>query len=175
LILRELAWTDFADWVEMYYARYEEILTNPSLGVLLREPRPSLADEAEFFGRLHRQILDGHVVCCVAEDDGHVVGTCSITRKGDHVEDRHVGTLAIGVRADRRGRGVGAALMQRALERCRGRFEVVELGVLAPNETAQRLYQKFGFQECGRLPRAFKRGGTYYDEVLMSRPVEPGP
>ena len=173
MILRDLAWTDFADWVELYYARYEEIRTNPTLGVHLREPRPSIADEAKFFGGLHRQILDGDVVVSVAEDDGHVVGACSVARKGSHLEDRHVGVLAISVRADRRGRGVGAALMERALERCRGRFEIVELGVLAPNETAQRLYRRFGFQECGRLPRTFKRGSTYYDEVVMSRPIEP--
>lgn len=173
MILRELAWTDFADWVALYVARYEEVRTNPGLGVLLREPRPSLADEAKFFGGLHRQIFDGDVVVTVAEEDGHVVGSCSVARKGDHVEDRHVGVLAISVRADRRGRGVGAALMAHALERCRGRFEIVELGVLGSNAAAQRLYQRFGFQECGRLPRTFKRGATYFDEVLMSRPIEP--
>ena len=36
------------------------------------------------------------------------------------------------------------------------------------NENAIRMYKKFGFEEWGRVRRAFKlKNGNYYDEIIM--------
>jgi len=171
--VRDLVWTDFSGWVELYYSRYEEIERNPDLGVYLHASRPTESEEAVLFGQLMKAVLDHDLVAAVFETDGRMVGTCTVGRSGHHLEDRHVGQLGIAVHPDWRGKGVGHALLEYVLERCRGTFEIVELKVVTINSTAIRLYQRHGFTECGRLPRSFKRGDRYLDELVMSRPIEP--
>jgi ribosomal protein S18 acetylase RimI-like enzyme len=171
--VRDLAWGDFSGWVDLYYSRYEEIGRNPDLGVYLRPARPSVAEEASLFGTVMKAVADGEMVAAVAEEGGAVVGTCTVQRKGRHLEDRHVGVLAVAVYPDARGRGIGDALLAQALERCRGVFEIVELTVVSINERAIRLYRKHGFEVAGRHPRGFKRGDRYLDDLLMWRPIEP--
>ncbi|MDP9380141.1 MAG: GNAT family N-acetyltransferase [Chloroflexota bacterium] len=61
----------------------------------------------------------------------------------------HISTVA--VRPERRGRGIGRALMEHALERARGLgAKQVVLEVLAHNEAAVKLYRSLGMQEYDR-------------------------
>ncbi len=173
--VRPLEWTDFPGWVDLYYSRYEEIGRNPDLGVYLQASRPTLPEEAALFGQVMKAVLAGDAVIRIAEEAGRLVGTCTVWRRGQHLEDRHLGELGIAVHPEFRGRGFGDALLGETLERCRGVFEVVELKVVAVNERAVGLYRKHGFEVCGREPRAFKRGDRYLDEILMSRAIEPAP
>lgn len=47
-------------------------------------------------------------------------------------------------------------------------FEQIELGVYADNKKGIALYKKMGFQETGRILRAYKlKDGTYIDEINM--------
>jgi putative acetyltransferase len=135
------------------------------------ESRPSLGEESTLFGSVWKKILSGDMVASVAEDDGVVVGLCTVARQG-HREDHHVATLVIAVRPGRRGQGIGTALMRHALSNCEGRFEIVTLAVIAGNEPALRLYGRLGFVERGRLPRTFRRDGVEYDEILMSKGLD---
>jgi ribosomal protein S18 acetylase RimI-like enzyme len=169
--VRPLEWTDFGGWVALYYTRYDEVRTNPALGVFTMAEKPSMGDEAALFGTVWRSILAGDHVSTVAEEGGSLVGLCSISRMGFHVEDRHVATLGIAVHPSWRGKGVGTKLFDHALKACEGKFETVLLHVIDVNEPAQRLYRKFGFEECGRYPRTFRRGGVYYDEICMVKHV----
>jgi ribosomal protein S18 acetylase RimI-like enzyme len=171
--VRDLAWTDYQGWVELYYSRFEEIRHNPDLGVFLRATRPTLAEEAGLYGQVMKAVLERDMIAAVFESDGRLVGTCTIGRNGHHLEDRHVGTLGIAVLPEWRGRGVGTALLEYALEKCPGVFEIVELKVLAINEVAIKLYRTHGFVEFGRQPRSFKRGDRYLDDVLMQRSIDP--
>jgi len=82
-------------------------------------------------------------------------------------EDGHVGVLGILVERDHRGRGVGRALLEEAIARSRGRFELLRLSVNADNPRARRLYERFGFRKVGSIPRSHRRYGTYVDEELM--------
>jgi ribosomal protein S18 acetylase RimI-like enzyme len=165
--IRELAWGDFDGWVALYYNRYDEVRTNKELGVYTYETKPTLPEEAALFADVWKAALSGDLVASVAEADGKVVGVCTIHRKGRHSEDRHTGILAIEVHPDWRGRGVGSRLLDHALPRCSGRFEIVYLTVLEQNARARGLYRRFGFVESGRMPRAFKRDGVYSDDILM--------
>ena len=167
MVVRPTEWRDFQGVVDFYYTRYDEVATNRELFLDTLPVKPTLADEAEFFGGLMRGVLSGRVVSCVAEVDGKVVGLCSVYRKGMHNEDRHCGTLAIGLRPEYRGRGIGHELIGTVLRHCVGKFEVVYLTVVDGNEAARRLYVKHGFQECGRFPRAFQQDGKYRDDLLM--------
>ena len=106
--------------------------------------------------------------------DSHVVGWCDVRRATPGSPIDHRGVLGICIRKQFRSRGVGTALMREVLEKCRGKFEIVELSVLATNPRAFELYKRFGFEEIGVLPRAVKRSGIYIDERLMYLSSESG-
>jgi ribosomal protein S18 acetylase RimI-like enzyme len=171
--VRDLEWGDFQGWVALYYTRYDEVTTNRDLGIYTYESKPSLADEAALFGAVWKKVLAGDHVGAVGEDGGKLIGLCTISRKGQHLEDRHAGILGIAVHPNWRGRGLGSMLLAHALKRCEGKFEIVQLAVTEKNLQAQALYRRFGFVESGRLPRAFQRDGVYLDDILMWRAIAP--
>lgn len=171
MAVRDLRWADFDGWMDLYLTRFDEIRRNPDLGVYLRQSRPTRSEEVAIFSEVYRKVRAGDAVVAVAEREGRIVGVCSVHRRGDHLEDRHVGELAIAVHPERRGQGIGSELLEFALRGCQGKFEILQLSVLDNNLRAIELYQRFGFQTCGRWPRSFKRGERYSDEVLMWRPV----
>jgi RimJ/RimL family protein N-acetyltransferase len=176
--LRSLVWTDFDALVGIYYEVYEERTAGEPIGIILFRDRPSRADEVTWFSGLYRRVLAGEVVVVVAEADGRAVGSCTIGPVGPlrQSETGHIGELGILVDRRMRGKGVGEALLRAALEEARGVFEQVRLAVFADNERAKRLYLRFGFVPCGRIPRAIKRGSQYVDEELMILDLkEPSP
>ncbi|HWT43844.1 MAG TPA: GNAT family N-acetyltransferase, partial [Sphingopyxis sp.] len=66
------------------------------------------------------------------------------------------------------GSGLGAALMQRALEAAQGHRRLL-LGVYAQNERALAFYRKQGFADLGT--RQFNVGGKLYDDLVLARPL----
>jgi len=89
----------------------------------------------------------------VARRGRHVLAYACLWVVGDELKINN-----IAVRAEWRGRGLGAALLARVLER--GRAEEcseAELEVRPSNEVARRLYEHHGFREVRR------RKGYYQD------------
>lgn len=83
-------------------------------------------------------------------------------------KDSHKGFVwGMYVRADWRGKGVGAALMAAVVAAARNTVEQLTLAVVQDNDTAIALYRKIGFQVYGVEPRALKSASGYSDEVLM--------
>lgn len=82
---------------------------------------------------------------------------------------RHRAELGICILKAYWGRGIGTAIMQTLIDEVKKTaVEQLELEVVAANERAIRLYERFGFVEFGRHPRKLKyRDGTYADMVLM--------
>jgi ribosomal protein S18 acetylase RimI-like enzyme len=72
------------------------------------------------------------------------------------------------VRAIARGTGVAKPLVEAVLAHARQHVELVQLSVVAENETAQRLYRSCGFVAYGHEVHSLKQGGRYHDEVLMA-------
>lgn len=171
--IRDLQWNDFRALVEAYWALYEEVREDPELGISLFPQRPSEGEEAEWFGQLYRQFVDGKAVAVVAEEQGRAVGLCTVRPKGPTVEAAHVGVLGISIDRAWRGRGLGRAMMVEALTRARRRYEIVELCAFATNARAIHLYESLGFRRWGTQPRATKRGDRYIDEVYMQ--IQLGP
>jgi GNAT superfamily N-acetyltransferase len=101
---------------------------------------------------------DGSVENLVAESGGEVVGWAALGPS--HDEDRRDGELlAIYVRPDLIGTGVGKALMERVLIRCRERgFHRVVLWVIEWNATARAFYEAWGFAPGGRTAHWEVRG-----------------
>ena len=116
---------------------------------------------------MYVKVLDGDMIVQVAEEDGAAVDLCSITRQRPGSELDHTGVLGIAIKKAYRGRGVGRALMESTLKRCKGTFEQVILEVFESNVRAQSLYKKMGFKGYGKIPKAIKRGERYINVNLM--------
>jgi L-phenylalanine/L-methionine N-acetyltransferase len=110
----------------------------------------------------------------VAQVDGDLVGHLSLA--GDrHPYSGHVCEIGLAVRADRRGKGVGSALLDVALPwAARRPYSKVVAGVFPHNRPALRFFAVHGFLREGQLHAHYAREGGTYDEVLMARPLDIG-
>jgi len=92
-----------------------------------------------------------------------------------HVEVSRHGFGEIGMLVDRewRGRGVGWALFQAAIDWARGHgLHKLSLEVFAHNTAAIALYRKCGFVEEGHRVRHYRRAsGELWDSIVMGLPL----
>ncbi|HTV01713.1 MAG TPA: GNAT family protein [Luteitalea sp.] len=107
----------------------------------------------------------GGGVHLVAVDGTRLVGWIDIL-EGPYEGLRHYGRLGMGLAEDARGRGLGAQLLQRALDDGFTRFERIELEVFASNARAVALYRRLGFVDegCRRQARVIDDAP---DDILM--------
>jgi diaminopimelate decarboxylase len=108
----------------------------------------------------------GAEIVAIARD--RVVGHVALARD-PHPASQHVASLGIAVDADRRGEGIGTALLAEAFRWARDvRVEKLGLTVSAGNIAATTLYRRFGFLEEGRLARQFRAPTGDRDDILMA-------
>jgi ribosomal protein S18 acetylase RimI-like enzyme len=149
---------DAASFVDMWQAVVEEgryvrseTVAHPTRVYRSRFRRPWTDQEAQL----------------VAVDGDRVVGHLFIQRER-HPVTRHVATLGISVAPDRRGQGLGAALLDEAIRWATSvGVEKIVLSVYPTNTAAISLYRRFGFVDEGRLARQSRRSTGYVDEILM--------
>jgi RimJ/RimL family protein N-acetyltransferase len=115
----------------------------------------------------------------VAVEGTRVIGHLNVSRE-ESPATRHVASLGMSVVPDRRGQGVGKALLKSCLDWAREfGVEKLALSVYPDNERAIGLYRKMGFVEEGRLSGHSKKAMGYRDEIVMGlwliqRPWEDG-
>jgi diaminopimelate decarboxylase len=129
--------------------------------------------------RVYRRRFDrarpGHEAHFVAVEDDRLVGHLFIQRE-PHPVTEHVATLAVAVALDRRGRGIGTALMREALTWAEeAGVQKIVLSVYPHNTAAIALYRRFGFTDEGRLARQSRKSYGYEDEILMAAWIGPVP
>ncbi len=109
----------------------------------------------------------------VAEIDGRIAGNCSISRLG-RIKTSHRATIGIAILQEYCALGLGTALMREMISVGKAwSLEQIELGVFSGNKRALALYEKMGFRETGRTPRAFRmQDGQYFDEIFMAIKLE---
>ncbi|MGJ9411911.1 GNAT family N-acetyltransferase [Aeromicrobium sp. CF4.19] len=135
-------------------------------------PAPDPAAPHPFFSG--ERSPDGFLV---AELEGAVVGYVGLHRTIPLASHAHVLTIdGLGVLPSACGRGVGRALVEAAVAAValaaeRGARRVT-LRVLAPNESARRLYERCGFEVEGVLRGEFHLEGRDVDDVLMARTLQ---
>lgn len=107
----------------------------------------------------------------VACADGELVGHLVLQTFPQRPRRRHVGQLAMAVRDDWQGKGVGSALLGAALEMADRWLSLsrLELEVYCDNEAGRKLYEKFGFEVEGRLVHYAFRDGLFVDAFAMAR------
>ena len=142
---------------------------------VLGDLRAIAAMERRYFGRhafglgmlvyLLFHAGEGFVVAELARE---VVGYVVVRRESVRRARAELPTFA--VREDMRGRGIGSALLRRALDYLeRIGVHRVTLQVSVRNPGARRLYEKFGFKVERTLP-GYYGGGE--DALLMTRILE---
>jgi len=106
-----------------------------------------------------------------AFEAGRLVGVLTLVRETRAKEKHKTAIYGMYVDPTARRRGVGRALIDRALRtahRLRG-VRQVRLAVVASNHPAVQLYQAAGFRVYGREVAALFVAGRYYAELFLVR------
>ena len=108
-----------------------------------------------------------HLAACV---QGEVVGHLALMVYASP-RTRHSAHFGIAVRDDRRGEGVGTALVEAAIDLADNWLGLtrLDLRVYVDNTSAIALYEKFGFEREGTHRRFAFRDGEYVDAHVMAR------
>jgi RimJ/RimL family protein N-acetyltransferase len=148
----------------------EQIGSEPGDFLLTTDAWRSVGEERRYI-RAVRQHPDAALFVAEA-DDGAVVGRLSLARD-PHGASRHVADLGLMVAATHRRRGIGRALLRRAVGWA-GEVGVrkLELHVFPWNEPALRLYESFGFAREGLRVGHYARGDEDVDAILMAYRVD---
>ena len=154
VLVRLIQAGDFDDWLALFEAVAAE-------GLWLGAEAPlDAAARREFFDRC---LADDNANLFVADSGGDLVGAVSVTLGRGLVD------LGMFVARDRRGAGVGSALVEAAVGWAREMSaHKVSLAVWAHNFGARALYAKYGFVTEGTRRRHYRRrNGQLWDAVLM--------
>jgi putative acetyltransferase len=165
--IRELSGKDikrlkeFLDYINSLIEEDAKILLNKK--VTLKEEKVWLKNNIELVKK-KKQIM------CIAEDKengGKIVGISAIKMK--KARENHVGELAISVRKEYRGMGIGKYLMKTTLGLAKKKLrpKIIELAVFENNEIAQNLYKKFGFKKVAKIPKQIQYKGKLIDKLIM--------
>lgn len=105
----------------------------------------------------------------VAEEDGEIVGFLVVRRRASK-RIRHRADFVIGVLRRAWGRGIGTSMLE-TLEDWAQEQGVwrLELAVMAHNERAIQLYEKFGYAQEGVKRSAIVINGQAVDEIIMAK------
>lgn len=130
---------------------------DPAL-VHLNRPNHSQADierQSEVDWDELGQRLEYQTIYLIHLDD-QLVGTMEFRRDPPHLYKKEPGTAWIGItigEESARGKGIGPLAMQYLEDEIRkAGYKRIELGVFEFNTRAQKLYQKMGYIEIGRIP-----------------------
>jgi len=105
-----------------------------------------------------------------AFDQDKPVGMAAIRRDdGESFAHRAV-VLNVYVSPNMRGRGVGERLLSKLADYAQAQGVLqLELGVNAESMGVIKLYERNGYTKIGTMPRGFRVGGKFYDEIYMIR------
>jgi len=108
------------------------------------------------------------LIILVALCDDRIIGHAQIL-KFQHPRRRGTGDLLIYLHQDFRKMGLGTAMLTKLLEQARNdELHRLNLYVIAENEQAIRLYERFGFKIEGVKGEAYLgEDGRYHDELVM--------
>lgn len=111
----------------------------------------------------------------VAEKSGEILGYAYVTQFRDRPAYANTCENSIYVKAQRRGEGVGHALLQALVQRATARGFRQMIAVIGGGEPASiAVHGKAGFSHAGRMTSVGWKFGRWLDTVYMQRPLGPG-
>jgi RimJ/RimL family protein N-acetyltransferase len=106
----------------------------------------------------------------VAEIGGEFVGCGNLFPGPEGRKDRHVANLGMYIFKPYREKGIGTHMLAWMLDWAKeADLGKITLAVLATNQRAIRLYQKFGFEVEGIRRKQYRIGNEYVDSILMAK------
>ncbi len=121
----------------------------------------------EHSAAFYRALSEGDFPHFVAVQGERVVGWVDVSPVFGQAR-AHVGVVGIALIPEARHQGLGARLMQAAIDRSWERgLTRLELSVRADNANAKALYERFGFMDEGCQRDACLVDGQYHDLRLM--------
>jgi phosphinothricin acetyltransferase len=134
--------------------------------------RPTTLDERRqwFENRVGR----GYPVLVATDGVGTVVGFASFGDFRIGAGYRFTVEHTVHVRGDRRGAGLGTALMRQLIEHAAASGKHVMIGgVDAGNEPSIRFHERLGFEQVARLNEVGFKFGRWLDLVFLQRRLQP--
>ncbi|MBR5310959.1 MAG: GNAT family N-acetyltransferase [Oscillospiraceae bacterium] len=126
----------------------------------------SISQEADF---IRKYAGNPGSVMIVAYDEGELIGTGAVSVVSGRERFAHRREIAISVRKDYWGKGIGSGIMNILMDFCKkSGAKVVQLEVRSDNEKAIALYKKFGFEKIGTYKNFFCIDGEYFDADYMN-------
>lgn len=136
----------------------------------------SMEDEKAYLEKIFQGMEDQDFIVIIGIYQDRVVASASVERElTGRLRKRHVATFGITIAADFRSVGLGKALSEVVISQAVTEIpelKIIKLSVYSENIRAQKLYEKLGFKEFGRLPGGCYYRGRYIDEIEMYKKVE---
>lgn len=166
-VLRQVTKDDLDACLAFATSLAEEYAADVYHGTLVAKA-PTRTEEIEWLSKTLLDLEKGMMVSVAAEMEGAFAGHSHVSR-GSHPDLTHHGSLGIAVSRPYRGIGLGTAMLRTLIEESAALgLRTIELGALATNENAIRLYERMGFKKVGVIPQKFRRRGIAIDEMIMS-------
>jgi phosphinothricin acetyltransferase len=132
-------------------------------------------DEAEMAARFARVERAGWPWLVARDEAGEVLGYAYVTQFRDRAAYRFACENSVYIRDDRRGEGIGRALLALlivAAERAGFRQMIAVIGGAQP--ASVRLHAACGFREAGRMRSVGRKHGQWIDTYYMQRELGDG-
>jgi L-amino acid N-acyltransferase YncA len=132
-------------------------------------------DEEEMAARLAKVLEAGAPWLVARDEDGGVIGYAYASRFRDRPAYRLTCENSVYIREDRRGEGIGRALLALLIveaERAGFRQMIAVIGGAQP--ASVRLHAACGFEEAGRMRSVGRKHGEWLDTYYMQRALGTG-
>jgi len=128
----------------------------------------SIVDAANRRAWLADRQRAGYPVLVAADEDGTVLGYASFGDWRAFDGYRHTVENSVYVRSDRRGGGIGKALMRVLIARARALGKhVMVAGIEAGNAGSIALHERLGFERVGLMPQVGTKFGRWLDLAFL--------
>ena len=147
--------------------RYLNVVGGESDNLLFGENEFQLTVEQEK-GYIETMRENDNALMAIGVINGEVISIAQVAAP-PRKRIAHNGELAISVKKEYWGMGVGTEMMKVLIGFAKetGVIKNISLGVKSDNEKAIKLYEKMGFEKVGAHKNFFNINGVYYDEILM--------